>query len=51
MKYCALCETEATHIIEQSNMPICFTCKTAYECGQASPDNTFDEVKDEDEKA
>ncbi|MEE9539958.1 MAG: hypothetical protein V3V85_00510 [Candidatus Thorarchaeota archaeon] len=45
MQHCAFCEAEATHIIEQTNTPICQSCKEVYKCGQASPDSTFEEIE------
>ena len=34
MKYCFNCDNEATHIIEETQTPICETCKMAYELGR-----------------
>jgi hypothetical protein len=44
MKYCAFCETEATHVIMETDTPICTSCKDVYECGQASPNSSLEEV-------
>ena len=40
MRYCANCDCEATHLVEETNTPLCTTRATAYEWGQASPDKT-----------
>ena len=50
---CYNCDNEATHVIKNVHgngrgfhTPICETCKTAYENGQASPHATFIEVEE-----
>ena len=45
-KYCAFCENEATHVIVETDTPLCRTCKEVYKCGQASPDSTLNEVEE-----
>ena len=50
--YCAFCENNASHVIKETNTPICSACRDVYENGQASPNNTIadiEEWKDEEE--
>jgi hypothetical protein len=42
--YCALCETEAILRTDETTTPLCFTCATAYEWGQASPNQGMQEI-------
>jgi len=35
--FCAFCETEAVARVEGTETPLCHSCRTAYEAGQASP--------------
>ena len=43
MKYCIFCDCEAQYTINHIT-PICSTCREVYECGQGSPEATFDEI-------
>ena len=45
MDYCMFCENEAEYVIVGSKAPICSACKEVYECGQNSPDDTFEEIE------
>lgn len=42
--YCANCDNEAV-CRTSVGTPLCFTCKCAYEWGQASPDATFTDIE------
>jgi len=33
-EYCAICESEATHHIQDTLTPLCSTCKEVYELGK-----------------
>ncbi len=53
--YCAndYCDNEATYIVYHSKSnttPLCETCKTAYEWGQASPGADLIPIEEWDEK-
>lgn len=51
--WCANCEIEATHFTADTRTPLCHTCKTAYEWGQASPEqgiSPIDEYYDEEDE-
>jgi hypothetical protein len=43
MKYCAICDAEATHTTDRDT-PLCASCKDAYELGQGNPKGTVDEI-------
>lgn len=45
--YCANdpCENEATHIVERSKTPLCYTCAEAYKWGQSNPDGTVIDLR------
>jgi len=47
--YCATlcCEAVATHITS-TGMPLCTTCASCYELGQASPDDPLTEIEQEE---
>jgi len=34
---CANCNNEAYWIVENDQIPLCYTCKTAYQWGQENP--------------
>lgn len=52
IRYCANdpCETEATHVVVETNTPLCWTCANAYEWGQASPDKRVVDIDNIDEE-
>jgi hypothetical protein len=42
------CDTEATHFVMHSNgraTPLCYTCHTAYEWGQCSPNSEMQSIE------
>jgi len=34
INYCAFCGTEATHKIEETDTPLCYTCREVYIMGK-----------------
>jgi hypothetical protein len=38
--WCTYCDAKATHMVEQTEEPLCGTCSTAYKTGQLSPDTS-----------
>ena len=42
--FCSFCDAEATVMVEESNMPLCHTCKEAFEYGQSRADYSTVEV-------
>ena len=42
--YCAFCQSEADSVIVETDTPICNSCLDVYQCGQASPESTFEEL-------
>jgi hypothetical protein len=53
MEYCANdpCENEATHIIIETETPLCWTCHSAYKWGQAGPWKETVAIEDYDPEA
>ena len=41
--YCSLCENGATHIITETNTPLCYTCQEAYKLGKENQ-GTIEEI-------
>jgi hypothetical protein len=38
--WCTYCDAQATHLVEETQQPLCRTCATSYKAGQSSPDTS-----------
>lgn len=45
-RYCANCDTSATHIVVKTDTPLCRSCANAYAWGQASSESEVITLKD-----